>query len=343
MSRYVLRLSIFFVVALSLLSRAAEAQIPAFDALYVFGDSLADNGNHLITTKTLRLNPPLPPSASPHNTYFEGRFSNGYVGVEYLWQALSGQAPGSDGGLKPFLAQPLLPLGPAVDFAFGGAGTPFIDQNPAGLFLPGLKGQIELFLSARQPRKQPKRPLFVIITGANDYSSGPYNVPMSIDAVVGNIVDGVKTLYRDGARDVMVLNLPDLGLVPAYGADPFAATQLSLAHNAALKAALDQLGAQLPKLHVIQPDLVEAFQFIPPGMNKTVPALDALFANDPTLPPGFFMSTCLFVAPAACKDIPVPFNIDLNFVFWDILHPTTEAHRFMAQYMLASLTEYYSH
>jgi len=181
MPKHILRLSVFIVLAFSLLTRAAEAQIPAFDAMYVFGDSLADNGNDLITTSALRADPPVPPSASPHRTYFAGRFSNGYVGVEYLWQALSGQAPGSAGGLKPFLSQPLLPLGTAVDFAFGGAGTPFIDQTPGGFFAPGLKGQVELFRNARPPRKQPKRPLFVIITGANDYSSNQYNVPMAID------------------------------------------------------------------------------------------------------------------------------------------------------------------
>jgi phospholipase/lecithinase/hemolysin len=332
MSRYRLRLFVF-TLSIALFGRTAHAQIPAFDAMYVFGDSLADNGNHYITTRLLGLNPPAPPSDSPHMTYFGGRFSNGYVEVEYLWQRLSGNAPDSQNGLKPFLAQPFLPLGPAVDFAFGGTGTPLIDQNPGGLYLPGLKGQVELYRAALPPRRKPKRPLFVIITGSNDYRVDAFNVPLPIDRVVGNIVDAIKTLYRDGARDVMVVNLPNLGLVPAYAGTAPAATQLSLAHNAALKAALNQLHAKNPSLNIVQPDLVALFNQL--TENKTVPVLEILSPGS---------SACLFIGSETCPDIPGPvFNADLGFVFWDILHPTTQAHRDMANYMMSKLAAYYSH
>ena len=58
-------------------------------AFYVFGDSFVDNGNVLIGTQLLGFAVPQPPSSSPHETYFQGRFSNGPVEFEYLeWQEL---------------------------------------------------------------------------------------------------------------------------------------------------------------------------------------------------------------------------------------------------------------
>jgi len=339
MSRYIVRL-FAFTLSIGLLAGTAHAQIPKFDALYVFGDSIADNGNDLAVAKLLGSDPPVPPSASPHRTYFNGRFSNGYVGVEHLWAALSGHAPGSAEGLKPFLSQLLFPLGSAVDFAFGDTGTGLLDEVQGGVLLPGLKGQVALYLSAPQPRRQPKRPLFVIITGSNDYGR---DTPLPVARVVGNIVESVRALYRNGARDVMVVNLPDLGLVPANIGSSAAATLVSFAHNQALKNALDALDAEIPRLNIIQPNLVELFSLLPASLNRVIPALDALFVNVP-LPPGFHMSACLFIDPLTCRDVPLAtFNAPLGFVFWDIVHPTAEVHRALGDYMLASLTEYYSH
>ena len=110
-----------------LLPSIAAAQVPQFDSLYVFGDSLADNGNILIQTKAMRLDPPVPPSVTPHRTYFDGRFSNGYIAFEYLWQRLSGHRLDSPQAMKPFLAAPVLPRTGATDFAFGGTGTLYLD------------------------------------------------------------------------------------------------------------------------------------------------------------------------------------------------------------------------
>ena len=128
------------LIVLCLLPSIAAAQVPQFDSLYVFGDSLADNGNILTQTKVMRMNPPVPPSVTPHRTYFNGRFSNGYIAYEYLWQRLSGQRPGSPNGLKPILDAPVMPKTGATNFAFGGTGTPYLDQTPGGFYAPGLGG-----------------------------------------------------------------------------------------------------------------------------------------------------------------------------------------------------------
>lgn len=329
------------VVVSAIICAGATSASQKYDSLYVFGDSLADNGNVWLTERALHADPAPPPSISPHRTYFNGRFSNGPVSFEYLWQMLSGQAPGTRNGLKPFLQSPLLAPTGAVDFAFGGTGTPLIDQTPGGLYAPGLKGQVELFRLALAGRKPSKHALYAIVTGANDYRDDPFNVPMAPQDVVKNIADSVAALYQLGARDVLVLNLPDLGLIPANRDNSAAATQLSQFHNALLANAMNAVEAQLPGLNVIQIDLIQVFALLPAAMDRQTPALDALIppgSLPAPYPPGFPMSTCLFVAPVLCADVPT-FDVGQQFVFWDIVHPTTAAHRVLGEFMYHALAQ----
>src|SRR5262245_43645004 len=76
---------------------------PPFTSFYAFGDSLVDNGNDFILTQRVGQNPAVPPSISPHRAYDDGRFSNGPVAFEYLWQLVSGAAPDSRESVMPWL------------------------------------------------------------------------------------------------------------------------------------------------------------------------------------------------------------------------------------------------
>ena len=72
----VMEKSITIVALLCLATRAYAGLPPAwFDQIIVFGDSVTDSGN--VWELTDRKEPASPP-------YFEGRFSNGPVWVEYL-------------------------------------------------------------------------------------------------------------------------------------------------------------------------------------------------------------------------------------------------------------------
>jgi phospholipase/lecithinase/hemolysin len=310
---------------------AAAVQRRTFDSFYGFGDSLADVGNVWLTSQLLRIDPTPPPSTSPHRTYLQGRFSNGPVAFEYLWEFLSGQAPGSVGGLKASVAAPILVPQGAVNYAYGGTGTPLIDRTPGGLYAPGLEGQVELFRLALRGRKPSTHALYAIVTGANDYRDDQFNQPMAPPDVVGNIVDAVDTLYRIGARDVMVVNMPDLGRLPGGGGPGSPESELSAIHNQLLANALTVLEVQRPKLRLIQVDINQVFALLPPGMDVTTPALDAMFPPE-YLPPGFRMSLCLFIDPATCADVPT-FETNWRYLFWDAVHPTTDGHWLLGQYM----------
>jgi phospholipase/lecithinase/hemolysin len=333
------RITLFasLAAAASLLTPLLAVQPPVrFDKVYAFGDSLSDTGNIFVTTKAIHLDPAVPPSEEPHRTYYRGRFSNGPVAVEYLWHLLSGNEPDTPGGVRPFLAAPTLGAHGAVSFAFGGTGTPTVDRTPGGLWAPGLKGQVGLFSAALGGRKVSKRSLYVISTGSNDYQAHAFNVPMTPPEVVANIVDAVDDLYHLGARDVMVFDLPDPSLLP--GGDP-AGAELATFHNQLLAQRLAELASVRRGLTIIPIHLNELFSQLPvllPGMSPfDPPALDAIFPVD-QMPPGFRMSQCLFIGAATCDSVPsfdVIALLGRPFVFWDVVHPTTDAHRLLGQFL----------
>jgi outer membrane lipase/esterase len=314
-------------------------------AFYVFGDSLVDNGNDLIATGDLNFAVPVPPSSSPHETYFEGRFSNGPVEFEYLWQLLEGRKPGKRKALTPYLESPCedgRPIREAVNFAFGGSGTALttISSNVA---VPGLLGQVGLFACALRGQAPPTDALYAIWSGGNDYirylSPNPPQANLTPAQVVSNISDSIFGLYALGARRIIVLNYPDLGRIPLVLGTPGSAllTGLVQQHNALLAAALasPQL-ALLPGLELIPVDVSAAFNDLPSGANATLPALDALFP--PPGPGQVPMSLCLIIDTDACQDVPT-FDVGLNYVFWDVEHPTTEFHRLIATQIYQRLVD----
>ncbi len=310
------------------------AQIPAFDAFYVFGDSLADNGNDFIASQQA-----VPPSLTPHKTYFKGRFSNGPVAFEYLWLLLTGNPPGSTHGLKPVLESPaVVPTG-AVDFAFGGSTTEVFTPLPGGIFVPGLIGQVQMFHDALQGRTPSRRALYGVITGAGDYFAylNPGQPVLTPAEVVANISFSVESLYLLGARNVLVVNLPDLGKIPLVAGNPQASallSALSSQHNAALTLSLRELAGRHPDLRLKLIDVNEVLSQLPNSVNQTLPALDALFP--PPGPGELPMSVCLFTNPLNCRDVPT-FDVRFKFLYWDVEHPTTAIHGLLAWHIFGKL------
>ena len=315
------------------------AHYPAF---YAFGDSLVDNGNVLIGSLQLGLPVPLPPSISPHRTYFNGRFSNGPVGFEYLWQMLEQNNPAPT-RLRPYLESPCensQPIRRAVNFAFGGSGTAQSTLTGAGIAVPGLLGQISLFACALQGQAPPPRALYAIWSGANDYlsylSPAPPEARLTPAQVVTNIAVSVLWLYDLGARHIVVLNYADPSRVslPIGDAQRIVLSRLIRQHNLLLAGALKLL-SRLPDIELIRGDISDMFNRLPSGANTTVPALDALFPPQPGQLP---MSLCINVDPGACQDVPT-FDVDPRFVFWDTQHLTTRIHRLIAERIHETLSD----
>ncbi|MFP4445904.1 MAG: SGNH/GDSL hydrolase family protein [Desulfosudaceae bacterium] len=178
----------------------------ASDKVVVFGDSLSDNGNVFIQTG---LNYPDP------EYYYQGRFSNGPVWVEYLADTTR-----LDADLE--------------DYAYGGART-------SGHIPPGLRDQVDFVINSGQPPAA--QTLFAIWIGANDYRGGAGNAGDS----VANIGQAIEALVDFGAERFLVLNLPDLGASPHYQGTAEAAAVSAYVDS--FNAALDELRRDLAQTY----------------------------------------------------------------------------------------------
>ncbi len=279
-----------------------KATAATFDRLYIFGDSLSDNGNIFNVSQefpelTGGLYPPSPP-------YFAGHFSSGPVWVEYLSQDLGLSLPTPVTTLSP------TQLNGSIDFAFGGAGSG-AGNTVAPLappqVLPGLQTQVTDF-KAIFPQADPNA-LYTLWSGADDYLFGQQANPT---VTVDNITTAITNLAALGARDFIVPNLPDLSQLPATrGNSTF--SQDTTSHNSALANALAGLESQNPAPNITLLDVYSAEQ--------------QQFQN------GQFLN----VTDACLAGNGVPCSDPQDYFFWDTYHPTTTVQRIVANLAEADL------
>jgi phospholipase/lecithinase/hemolysin len=306
------------IVLALLVAVPASVDAQAVSRMFVFGDSLSDTGNDLIATSLM------PVKFPPPQTYAAGRFSNGPVAFEYLWSSLSG----GPAFIAPSLAVPTLPPVGAVSFAYGGSGSGLFKPFGA-LQIPGLLTQVQLFQAALHGQAAPADALYAVWTGSNDYSSTP-GASLQPETVVDNIATGVALLYYLGARNILVVNLPDLGdspLVRPGSPESQALSALSTEHNKLLRKVMRQLEKLLPGLTVIDGDVTKVRKSIEKTLETDIPLLDVLVPVPAGSPP---TSVCILINPATCPAVP-SFEPDAPFFFWDAEHPTTVAHERVAE------------
>ena len=171
-----------------------------FDSIVAFGDSLMDNGNaYALTGGTT---PPSPP-------YWEGRFSNGPVWVEYLADSM---------GLSDQL----------YDLAVGGSTTGNVLNDQVNFYTSGNAGSAST--------------LYVLGMANNDFLQLDPGDPTGwIAPAVTNISDSISALYANGAKHLLVANAPNYGLGPDTAPEfRDAFTGMALAYNGEVENILTQ-------------------------------------------------------------------------------------------------------
>lgn len=290
-------LALGFVVFSLMLPLKAAAQKPEIEKIYTFGDSLSDVGNvYNALLKATGTGFPPPP-------YFQGRFSNGVVWVEYLAEKLK---------LKPTPYTSLPPGNPnapdGINYAFGGASSGFNNAVYPQAPPSGLLTQVSVFTTSLTQAKRSADPnaLFTIWVGSNDYLFDRVTDPQ---VPVKNISTAVTALASVGAKNIMVVNLPDLGKLPATRVNSQLSSQLTAltnAHNSNLTNSLRVLRQSLGSR--VKITLVDANTLF-----KTVLQYPRAF--------GFTNTT-----DACLTNVSVCPNPN-QYVFWDGVHPTTAAHK----------------
>jgi len=301
-------------VALALAASAAHAQ--RFNGVVSFGDSLSDAGN-----VGLALNPAGGPSQS---------FTTNPdpVMVEILAAAFGQTQRASLAGGSNFA------WGGACALAATGPTTPPC-SNPA---VPRLGAQISQHLGtgAANPNA-----LYTVWMGANDIFGalpiwGAAPATASVNAQAGGVTVATATireigrLQAAGARNIVVLNLPNLGATPQFATGPLAAagplgTLAAVSFNGALSVGLSQLGTGIIPVNVF--GLVDEVRANPAAFGLT--NVTGTACNLALLPGGssLFCSRAALVAPGA----------ENTFLFADGVHPTGAAHRLLASVTLATI------
>ncbi|MEW5857584.1 MAG: SGNH/GDSL hydrolase family protein [Cyanobacteriota bacterium] len=248
--------------------------------IYVFGDSLSDVGNVLEATNGQY--PPSPP-------YFQGRYSNGPVWADYLASKLK------------------LKSSTETNFAYGGATTGNSRQ-----ITPGLLAQIESF-KATHSSANPKA-LYVVWAGANDYLRGATDSTVPIN----NLAIAVKSLSTAGAKNIVVVNLPDLGKLPGTRTTQRSDSLnvLTKKHNSGLATTLNGLRQQLNS-----------------DIKITYLDVNSLY-NQVTNNPKKFGFTNV---TNACISRAKICNNPNEYLFWDSIHPTTAAHKLFVELAFPAL------
>jgi outer membrane lipase/esterase len=275
-----------------------------FDNMVVFGDSLSDDGNVSL--------------------------AEGLPGI-FRWTTNPGQT-----GLEnvaDFFGTPMTPaLAGGTDFAFGGAGIVNNDPSaPPGL--PTLPAQLGMYLTATSGKADPNT-LYAVWGGANDifynaYAAAlgaltPAQAQANLITAAGTELDMIHQLGTAGARYVMVVNLPNIGITPDAAAQgPAAAAQLtglSLTFNNALNAGLASTGVNIIP--------VNAFAFL----NEVVANPSAYGFTNVTTPACTGSAFgCLPAGTPGATSTYQPGTQD-TYLFADGVHPTTAAHAMLAQY-----------
>lgn len=197
---------------------------------------------------------------------------------------------------------------PENNFAFGGATTGSNSMNG----VPGLLTQVDSFTKA--DRKINPNALFIVWAGANDYLYGASNPTQSIE----NLLRAIESLSQLGAKKILVANLPDLGKIPATinTSSSSLLSSVAKASNQTLAKSLDVLSKKLDsRTQIIELDVYSLYNeaFREPSKFGFINVTSACFNN---------ITTC---------------DLQDKFLFWDGIHPTTAAHRILAEAALKAL------
>jgi phospholipase/lecithinase/hemolysin len=314
-----MRNSLWIVALCFVVMGASTAHANTVDAIYAFGDSLSDVGNIYN----------LSGGAAPASPYVNGQFSNGNVWVQGLASGLGLPA------LTPSLAG-------GTDYAYGGAETGVTSFNSAlaATDLLGSTGQIAQFAATHS--KADPNALYTIWIGSNDLlailGSGatPTQAAADLGIVAGNIDTAINLLAADGAKNFLVLNVPDLGLTPVVRAQGPAAITEGSALAASLDSTLVNGAGSIPSLSTLA-----AGDSIHISELNTYSLLDSIVADPSKYGFTNVTSPCYTGTYEGFANTVDPGTVCANpnqYLFWDSLHPTAAGHTLLADAALATVT-----
>ncbi len=335
MLKRLLRLS---VIVLSFLKLATAFATPV-DQIVIFGDSISDNGNLYSLTSKFHKVIPLVPVIPKNPPYYEGRFTNGFNWVDDMSMTMQVSLD---------------------DYAYGGSWAEPLKDSKINIPF-GLDIQVADYLIRHSGDANIPNHLFIIWSGANDYVHGRPDPDYATTNTVATIKAQIDWLLSYGAKNILVVGVPDLSVVPevqAEGADAMQAIhEISMMHNEKLVAMMKAEQDANPSDKLMVLDITREFNDLltNPYKYNIKNTLDACYTG------GFYRNRGIKADElAAAKKIKL--DIENNpslmvayqngnlaaagdifctnpdeYVFWDVIHPTRYVHQLIAQEALKFL------
>lgn len=328
---YLRAITAFLVIFLSCFFQLAHAV--EVDKIIIFGDSLSDNGNLLsLTSKAHKVFPSVP--VTPKNPpYYQGRFSNGQAWIDLLASSMN------------------IPL---LDYAYGGAwAEPLHDSR---IFVPfGIGTQVTYYLVAAATDFHKDKHLYIIWAGGNDYVDGREDADYATTNTVASIETQIDWLAYYGGKNFMIINLPDLSVVPevtSKGPDKIQQVdKLITLHNEKLQKMIVKMQKKYPKANIIYADITTYFNdtYHHPEKynlkNVTTPCYTGEYsfmrnlinseeiaaANEQHIDimNNSSLRTAYMTSKLADSGVEPCSNPD-DYMFWDQIHPTRVIHHLLA-------------
>ncbi|XP_073146785.1 GDSL esterase/lipase At1g71691-like [Henckelia pumila] len=312
------------VVVLGLVSPAIRcASVPA---MFIFGDSLIDNGNNNNMPSLAKAN--YLPYGIDFNGGPSGRFSNGYTMVDTIAESLG------------------LPLIPAhseasgdqmrygVNYASAAAGIlddtgrNFVGRIPFNEQIKNFETTLDQMSDNQLAADELAKCIFFVGVGSNDYlnnylmpnydTKNRYNGQQYADLLVHQYSQQLSRLYNLGARKFVIAGVGLMGCIPSILAQSRDGTcsqqvnQLVLPFNANTKAMINNLSDNLPASRFAYVDIATMFQ--------------DLLANARSYGFSVVNRGCCGIGrnrgQITCLPFQTPCPDRRRYIFWDAYHPT---------------------
>lgn len=299
------KLGIIFAL---ILGSPLKANASSFNDFVFFGDSITDSGNVFFVTGGETVEPPFG-GLLPQRAYSSRNFSNDLVWSQYISEF---------NGLE--INASFNPITPGNNFAFGGATNQPLAVVPS----PSLEEQLGFWQQTTGNIADPDA-FYFVQGGANDVRiATTIENDFAANLLLQNAVNSIDTIVNDlidaGARNIAVINSPDIGLTPEslLSETSDRATNFSQIYNNSLAQTLNSFDSEAVNLVPI-----DAFNFI------------RSITNDPTafdLPANTITNLPCILPNSVCS------NPD-EYIFYDGIHPTSATHFEFAKFIDRQIQE----
>ncbi|KAL5801806.1 hypothetical protein ACOSQ3_033438 [Xanthoceras sorbifolium] len=332
-----------------LFNTGSSKKLPS--TILIFGDSTMDTGNNNYIKTILKGDYP------PYGQNFPGhiptgRFSNGKLVPDFIASSL-----GIKETVPPFLDPNLSDEELVSGVTFASAGSGWDDLSTLATRVISASKQIDMFKDyvkrikrivgdEKKAKKMIRRALVIISAGTNDFGFNFYGIPIrrmefSMGAYQDYLLDKVRSFVKElhglGCRRMIIAGLPPMGCLPlqmtAKFQNPFNRKCLedqnsdSRSYNKKLSKMLTHLQALLSRGQIIYADIYN-------------PLIDMI--NHPQKY-GFVESkrgccgSGLIEATFMCNPNSPKCQNPSQFIFWDSIHPTHSAYRFLSIHLVSEI------